>query len=144
MWVIPRQINQIFRRDWHDQHRFLWNFTQLLYPMRYAKTQNIIFFGQVLFEIWGGEVWPEPLDPEPSNACISAPMIARKVILVSFFSILEALCYQFYTTILLFLFCGHIPELTTLTLILTSTRFFKNLKKFPFVVSYVINILWKI
>ena len=141
IWVIPCQVNQ---RDWHDQLGFLWNFIHLLYHMRYSKTQKNNFFGQVVLKIWVGELWPKPLDREPSNECISARMIARNIMLVSFCSNLEALFNQLSTNFFSFYFWGHIQQFSTLTLTLTPTRFFLNLKKIPFVVSYGINILWKI
>ena len=126
------------------QTRIFMKFYTLIVSYEIFKNPKNNFFGQVVLKIWVGELWPKALDREPSNECISAHMIARKIMLVSFCSNLEAQFNQFITKFFQFLLCGHMQQFGTLTLTLTSTRFFKNLKKFPFVVSYVINILWKI
>ena len=89
--VIPCQFTQIWHEDWHDRLGFSWNFVHFLYPMRHVKTRNILILGQVLFEIWVGEFWPDPLDLEPLSVHISACILPGKMIFISFFSFLKAL-----------------------------------------------------
>ena len=90
-WVIPCQFNQ---HDWHDRLVIAWNLVHLLGHMRYVQTRKEIFFGQLLSQIRVVEIWPDPLDLVPLDACISACMRARKVFLVSLFSSFDELFGQ--------------------------------------------------
>ena len=71
--------------------RIFIKFCTLAVPDIGSKKPKKKNFGQVVSEIWVEEVWPEPLDLVPLTACISASMLARKMIFVSIFRAFKGL-----------------------------------------------------
>ena len=140
-WIIPCQFTQIWHEDWHDRLGFSWNFVH--FPMRHVKTRNILILGQVLFGIWVGEFWPDPLDLEPLSIHISACILPRKMIFISFFSFLKALHGQPGLNHFKIFNLKLSSNLTGLTLTIGSHHFFKIIEISPFGVISHINILRK-